>query len=671
MLGTGSLREWRTALNDELERIKGWDVKAWAVGATDTAVRGVFAGLSAQELRAIFRGDVPTERPNPRYKAQVKSFILHLRPKYYQRASTWFTHTWRLGWFAVFFLFVETITGLILMIFYAPTPDRAYGDMLHILGNVPFGKLMRDLHRLGAEGMVAVVVLHMLRVYLTGSYKGPRKFTWFTGAILLVVTLFLSFSGYLLPWDQLAYWAVTIGTSMAEAGPLIGEQVNLLLRGAVDIWAGGLLRFYLLHIFLLPLLAFLFVSVHYYKVAREHSISLPAKVEEGDMDPEEKRHAEERLDVLPNLMIHETMLTVVALFVMVAMVATFYSAPLEAHADPQQTPLHTEAPWYFLWLQGMLKLGDKMLFGVVLPTLIFGLVFVVPWLDQNPHRLASKRKGALTIGVGFSIMLLVLSYMGTPGYGIETPPAQNILSHFIPATHPGPVRELPWDAIAVGPDGGKRTYVVSADERLKSDPTYADAVFIDELSVEEQDDWTEILVEFKAEVENAPKLIPPVHADAPLAIAEAQIIQPGMKWITMQIEWDEHVMNLENNTPTDQIPLVVAGLDARTGEPVIDEETGLVMTETIKVQVLDPHTDAPYIFSGKDLCPEDTMNVCPERVYFDENGQVPFTAIIVDGGGRRAQEETVTLDLSDATPNLKRGVQTAHLALHEDSHYEH
>ena len=247
MLGSGSLRDKRETMNKEIQRLKAFDWRGYFGMVLDGVVRGIMAGLSAKELRAILRGDPPTERPNPRYKAMVKSFTLHLRPKYYQRASTWFTHTWRLGWFSVFFFVVETLTGIVLMVFYAPTPERAYGDMLTILSNVPFGQFMRDLHRLGAEGMVAVVVLHMVRVYFTASYKGERSFTWFTGMVLLLFTLVLSFSGYLLPWDQLAYWAVTIGTSMAEAAPppAMGKAVNILLRGRVDIWAGGHLRIYL------------------------------------------------------------------------------------------------------------------------------------------------------------------------------------------------------------------------------------------------------------------------------------------------------------------------------------------------------------------------------------------------------------------------------------------
>ena len=548
MLGSGLIHNLQTTVAGEVKRLREFKWVNYAADVMDSSVRGIMAGLSARELRAILRGDQPTEKPNPRYKAQVKSFMLHLRPKYYQRASTWFTHTWRLGWFSVFFFTVETFTGIILMLFYAPTPERAYGDMLHIIGNVPYGLFMRDLHRLGAEGMVAVVVLHMLRVFFTGSYKGPRKFTWFTGVVLLLVTLFLSFSGYLLPWDQLAYWAVTIGTSMAEAAPLFGREVNLLLRGAIDIWAGGLLRFYLLHVLLLPLLAIIVISIHYYKVAREHFISLPANIEEGEnLDPEYKRHAEERIDLIPNLMTHELMLTSIGLFLMVLACATFYHAPLEAHADPQVTPLHTKAPWYFLWLQGLLKLGDKMIMGVAIPTVIFGVLFVVPWLDKNPYRLAKKRKLAIAMGIFASISMLILSYMGTPSYGIETPPAQDILSHFAPATDPGPVRELPWDELKTGPDGSKKTYFVSYPAKFEQDPKYtkdpAHYEFVKDLSGTDADEFHQVLRRFKAEVENEPKLIPPLDGQVPLATVTVENFQPKLKWVIMTIAWDEVLLD--------------------------------------------------------------------------------------------------------------------------------
>ena len=412
--------------------------------------QAVLAGIGPKEVRALLRGDPPTEKPNPRYRAQVKSFILHIRPKFYQEGSTWFTHTFRLGLFSTFFFAMEVVTGLILMVYYTPSPDVAYYDMLNILSNVNMGKFVRDMHRLGAELMVIAVTLHMVRVYFTGAYKHPRQFTWLTGVVLLLITLFLSFSGYLLPWDQLAYWAVTIGTSMAEAAPLFGYQTNLILRGSQDIGAGGLLRFYLLHVFLLPLVAIIFISIHYYKVAREHSISLPAAIEEGQAPPEKIAAAKRKIDLLPNLITSELMWYTIALAGMVIAVATFFSAPLETHADPLKTPLHTTAPWYFLWLQGMLKLGDKTLWGVVIPTIIFGLLFAIPYIDIGPSRLAKNRKFGISLGIVTIVLLVLLSYMGTGLWGVAAPAPVELVQEFIPEEGVGVVREIPYEQLTIG-----------------------------------------------------------------------------------------------------------------------------------------------------------------------------------------------------------------------------
>jgi quinol-cytochrome oxidoreductase complex cytochrome b subunit len=426
------------------------DLRSRALTLLDERVRIITAGLGLKELRAVLRGDPPTERPNPRYRVHITSFVFHIRPRYYQKASTWFSHTFRLGYFTTLFFVIEIITGLILMIYYVPTPAEAYQSILELESNVPFGSLLRDLHRLGAEAMVAFAALHMLRTFLTGSYKKERSFTWLTGVVLLLITLFLSFSGYLLPWDQLAYWAVTIGTSMAESAPLFGNEANLLLRGAPDIGAGGLLRFYLLHVVLVPLLGIVVLSIHYYKVGREHGISLPARIEEGDIPKEAKKEATRRIDFIPDLLTHEVFLACLTIFALVVVSAFFYNAPLEHHADPQKTPLDTKAPWYFLWIQGMLKLGDPTLMGIILPTLIFAVLFAVPYIDRNPYRLMSKRPIAVFLGLLFVAAVLVLSYMGTPGFGIETPPAIRIVQDLAPEEGEGALRAIPFDQLEPG-----------------------------------------------------------------------------------------------------------------------------------------------------------------------------------------------------------------------------
>jgi len=427
------------------------DLRQKLSGAIDNRVRIITAGMSVDEIRAVLRGDPPTERPNPRYKVHTTSFIFHIRPRYYEAGSTVFTHTFRLGFFTSFFFFLELFTGLILMIYYTPSPERAYTSILNLISAVPFGQLLRDLHRLGAEGMVIFTALHMLRTFLTGSYKKDRTFTWLTGVVLLGITMFLSFSGYLLPWDQLAYWAVTVGTSMAEAAPLVGNQLNLLLRGAPDIAADGLLRFYLIHVVLLPLAAVLVISIHYYKVSREHGISLPASIDDGDASPEVTRAAKQRIDFIPDLLTHEVFLVSVGLLILILSVTVFgYHAPLESVANPQSTPLDTEAPWYFWWLQGMLKLGDKTLMGIIIPTIIVLLLVGVPYIDRNPYRSLYRRPFAVGIGIFSVLALVVLSYMGTPQYGIETDAATRIVQDLAPEEGTGPLHTVPFDQLQPG-----------------------------------------------------------------------------------------------------------------------------------------------------------------------------------------------------------------------------
>jgi quinol-cytochrome oxidoreductase complex cytochrome b subunit len=471
-----------------LNSLKLQDMRQKARQALDVRVRAITAGVGLNELRALMRGEPPTEKPNPRYKVHTTSFLFHIRPRYYEAGSTILTHTFRLGFFTAFFFFVELFTGLILMMYYTPSPEKAYQSILDLANNVPFGQMLRDIHRLGAEAMVIFTALHMLRTYLTGSYKKERSFTWLTGLVLLGVTMFLSFSGYLLPWDQLAYWAVTVGTSMADAAPLVGNEVNLLLRGAPDIAANGLLRFYLLHVVLLPLASILVISIHYYKVSREHGISLPAAIEEGNVPPEVKKAAKQRIDFIPDLLTTEIFYVALGILILILGVTIFnYHAPLESIANPQSTPLDTKAPWYFWWLQGMLKidparmlnellarfgvnaqlgtiLNSKVIMGIIIPTILVALLVGLPYIDRNPYRSLWKRPWAVAIGVFALLILVVLSYMGLPQFGIEMEPAQRIVQDMTPQEGEGPLQHIVFNELQAG------SYEVNAIEPVNMCP---------------------------------------------------------------------------------------------------------------------------------------------------------------------------------------------------------
>ncbi len=419
----------------------------------DERVTAIAAGMSIKDIREMLRGEPPSRRPNPRYRVHTTSFWFHIRPRWYPKSATRFTYTFGLGWISVFLLIIEGITGLILMIPYTPSPDRAYFDMLNIIGGIPFGDLLRDIHRLAAEAMVISVVLHGVRVFITASYKRPRTFNWVVGVILGLITLVFSYSGYLLTWDQIAYWAITIGSSIAETVPLIGNQLILLLRGAPEVGAAGLMRFYTMHVFILPIAMVCMFGVHYYKVVRQ-GFSKPPALEE-ELEREGKK--EERVSFLPDIFIREAVWVATGLFILVVVAAFLWNAPLEDHANPYVTPLHATAPWYFLWVQGLIKLPDvfgpiegKFVWGVLVPTLVFGLLFALPYIDRNPSRRWRDRKLLLGIGGLVALALVVLTYMGTPNYGLATPPAEEIILEFTPGDREGQIHKLPYEALIDG-----------------------------------------------------------------------------------------------------------------------------------------------------------------------------------------------------------------------------
>ncbi len=451
--------------------------KALFEGANEVVER-LTAGMNIQDIREAARGENPSRRPNPRLQPHADGFWLHMRPSYFNQEMTGLYPTFRLGWLSTYLVFFETVTGFILMLWYTPAPEIAYGNMLSMLNNVPFGQFVRDLHRLGAEAMVLIVFLHMLRTFYTGSYKKPRQFTWFTGVLLLIITGFLSFTGYLLPWDQLSLWAVTIGASMAEATPLIGEQANLIMRGGPELGANGLLRFYMAHVLMLPILLFIFTGVHYYKVII-HGHSLPPRSENIGEDTAKRVPLDKRVYFIPDVLTNEIMWFAVTTFILIVLSIWFYHAPLESHADPQITPLGTTAPWYFLWIQGALKLGDKTFWGVIFPGILLNFLMIVPYIDVTPSRRFADRRLALSISFVMLSLTVITSYMGLPEFGVATARDQEILHEltFEPAhNHMGILRPVPFDELVPG------AYVSREFAAAESDADAAIAAFNAEIA---------------------------------------------------------------------------------------------------------------------------------------------------------------------------------------------
>ena len=224
--------------------------------------------------RSIFRQPYPADERS-RAMAVMNNVFLHLHPVRVRQHAVKFAYTFCLGGLSFFLFLVLTITGVYLMFFYVPSATQAYNDILRIQSEVVFGLLTRNVHPWAAHLMVFFVFLHMMRVFYHGAYKPPREFNWVVGVVLLFLTLFLSYTGYLLPWDQIAYWAITIGFNFAESAPVFNTVSKLLIFGGLEVGQNTLLRFYVLHVVFLPLTAAFFLAVHFWRIRKDGGISGP------------------------------------------------------------------------------------------------------------------------------------------------------------------------------------------------------------------------------------------------------------------------------------------------------------------------------------------------------------------------------------------------------------
>lgn len=235
----------------------------------------------SQLWKSIFRQPVPSDRRS-RASVILSTFVLHLHPVSIRQHALRLGFTWCMGGITFFLFLIETVTGVLLMFYYRPTNEWAYQDMLALHHVVSLG-VLREMHRWGAHAMVITVMLHMLRVFLTGSYKPPREFNWVIGVTLLLLTFLLSFTGYLLPWDQLAMWATTVCSSLAGTTPVLGAEgpghdllgldagsdLRFAILGARAVGEETLNRFYVLHCVGLPLMAALVVSLHFWRIRKD------------------------------------------------------------------------------------------------------------------------------------------------------------------------------------------------------------------------------------------------------------------------------------------------------------------------------------------------------------------------------------------------------------------
>ncbi len=325
-----------------------------------------------------------------------------------------------LGFMTALAFLNQVVTGIILMTFYSPSVAGAYQSILAI-DAVPAEHFVRDLHYWGANAMVVLVGLHLLRVFYVGAYKRPREFQWVSGALLLAVTIGFAFTGYLLPWDQQAYWATTVGTAMASYFPGIGSFLQGLARGGDTVSGATLGRFFTVHVLVLPLLLLALLGLHLLLVF----VHGQSKVEEALPEGYRAKHrtgdhsdfpAGDFQPFWPNTVATMLGSALVLVAVLVALAAT-HPAPLLQQADPLNRANYQPTPaWYFLWIYQLLKLfpGRLDILGIVgLPLLSGFFLIALPFIDRNPSTQRRKRPFALAAGAAAMVFVLGFSYVGS------------------------------------------------------------------------------------------------------------------------------------------------------------------------------------------------------------------------------------------------------------------
>jgi len=375
---------------------------------------GFFASLgrNLRELPTnLVRGlrPLPPHAQEPRVRMR-RAFVYHLHPRTVSLRALSPLTTLGLGLVSAVLFACLCVSGALLMIYYVPSQAEAHGSMLDLQYAVTFGPFLRALHRWAAHGMVIVVALHLLRVVAQAGYR-RRELNWLVGLGLLGSTLGLAFTGYLLPWDQRAYWAITVSANLADHVPILGAGAKSLLMGGAQVGQATLLRFYLLHVAVLPTGLLLLLALHLWRIRRDGGLAGAARTGQ----------AAEQIPAWPHLVLREGILALVILAGF-CLLATLVDAPLGALPDLHHPDNPEKAPWYFLWLQEMVSYSAPV-GGVLYPGLLLGLLGAIPFLDREdgavgrwfgPHRV--RAAAALSFAVALAGLAgLEALYMSAPG----------------------------------------------------------------------------------------------------------------------------------------------------------------------------------------------------------------------------------------------------------------
>ncbi|MBI3946249.1 MAG: cytochrome bc complex cytochrome b subunit [Armatimonadetes bacterium] len=376
----------------------------------------------------------PEQAARPRLRERVYAWLdertgLDAMLKMPMPRSAGWLHT--LGGISFFLLLLQFGTGILLAMYYRPTPEAAYDSVRHIGNHVAYGWLIRGLHHWGANAMVLLVFLHGVRVLFYSAYKPPRELNWITGIGLMGVTLGFSFTGYLLPWDQLSYWATTVGTQLTDAVPIIGKQLLVILRGGEHVGGQTLTRFFAIHVVVLPLTALALLGIHFALERRLGLVEAPWRRfrSRGPTDDVAAPHGAGGEPFYPNHVWREGVVFCLVFALLLALIALL-PPQLHPKANPAETPEHIKPEWYFLAAYQFLKLfpqripvlagipgvnlilGEGRFFSMVLQGLAMLALVLLPFLDRSPERDPRRRPKFTIIAVAGLLALLALTLWG-------------------------------------------------------------------------------------------------------------------------------------------------------------------------------------------------------------------------------------------------------------------
>jgi len=307
---------------------------------------------------------------------------------------------------AALLIVIQFITGIMLRFYYEPFPGLAYDSILLLQNNVLFGRLIRNIHHWSGVFLVLITFLHFLRVFLTGAYQKPREINWIIGLILFALIIFSNFTGYLLPWDQLAYWAITVSTSILQYIPLIGGSLREIVLAGTEVNADTLLVFYNLHSSVLPILILLLMAYHFWRVRKAGGVIIPNNSEEKKIVP-----------TYPNLVYKEGVVALV-LIAVILVFAVFANAPLLDKANPGYSLNPTKAPWYFAGIQELLMHFHPFFAGFFIPLSAVVLVSFIPFLNYKEKATglwfySEKGKSSAKISILFSLFITIISVLAS------------------------------------------------------------------------------------------------------------------------------------------------------------------------------------------------------------------------------------------------------------------